>query len=273
MFKHYVVSGWFRDQYEDIVHSVWSAGRRVAPRGIETVEVTACLEFRDPTKLLLTGINRSMSTKLAAVETLQLIGGFHDPARLVEATPNFTEFLDGGSQRGAYGPRVGWQVEQCRRQLKEDPGTRRAIVQIWDVSDLPALISNDYPCTLSLHFLLRDHALEMHVTMRSNDLWRGTTYDVIMFSQLQCTLASLLGVRVGTYYHHVDSLHIYESDRAKADELLHPAGDPVSLCGLFDGASCQGLSWEAVMRLARELHYGQVYVEEATARWLGSRAQ
>ena len=48
--------------------------------------------------------------------------------------------------------------------------------------------------------------------MRSNDLHRGTPYNLIQFTTLQEVMAGWLGVELGEYLHFADSLHVYERD-------------------------------------------------------------
>jgi len=77
----------------------------------------------------------------------------------------------------------------------------------------------DIPCTIALHFMLRERKLDVKVMMRSNDMWLGTPYDFTQFAILQATVAQALGCEVGEYIHAADSLHIYERDLARASEI------------------------------------------------------
>lgn len=48
--------------------------------------------------------------------------------------------------------------------------------------------------------------------MRANDAFRGVVSDVFSFTLIQEVMARELGVEVGTYSHHVGSVHVYDSD-------------------------------------------------------------
>lgn len=61
--------------------------------------------------------------------------------------------------------------------------------------------------------------------MRSNDLWLGTTYDVMQFVMLQASIASVLKAGVGKYVHTAGSLHLYERDWDKA-RAVTPSNEP-----------------------------------------------
>lgn len=91
-------------------------------------------------------------------------------------------------------------------------------MQIYD-AERDTLGHRDVPCTLSYRFFLREGQLHMHTTMRSQDLWLGFPYDIFTPTLIQELLAGWLGVSVGEYHHHVDSLHLYDEHLAGADEV------------------------------------------------------
>jgi thymidylate synthase len=127
---------------------------------------------------------------------------------------------------GAYGPRLrDWagvdQLDVTRRRLHRDSASRRAVIQLYD----PARDSGahkDVPCTLNYRFYLRGGQLEMHTSMRSQDLWLGFCYDIFTATVLHELMAGWLGVDLGIYHHHVDSLHLYVKHLNAARTL--PAG-------------------------------------------------
>jgi hypothetical protein len=206
-------------------------GEDVAPRGMNTKELRGCtIEVSSPADTLCSDMGRGMNVPFAAVEALQLIGGFSDPELTIEVNPTMKQFADEHDGRlyfhGAYGTRLNSslvnQLESVEHALRHDEDTRQAVATIWH----PALDSShvglqmkDLPCTIALQFFIRQDLLELHTVMRSNDLWWGFTYDVFQFTQLQLTMASVLGLEVGSYFHHPMSLHLYERDWNKIDGL------------------------------------------------------
>jgi thymidylate kinase len=48
--------------------------------------------------------------------------------------------------------------------------------------------------------------------MRSNDIVLGFTYDIFAFTMFQEMMANELGLELGTYYHNVGSMHIYQKN-------------------------------------------------------------
>jgi thymidylate synthase len=216
-----------RDSYEQIARDVVEYGDRTSPRGQATYEVQgATIVLYDPAESLPVGINRGLNLGIAAAEALQLIGGVSYPELMVKVAGNFAQFRDDGTFHGAYGPRVRPQLSPVVERLRHDRSSRQAIVVLWDpLHDLMVDDSKDYPCTIALQFVIRGGELHMHTFMRSNDVWWGLPYDMFQFTQLQFTVAHALAIPVGWYWHHVNSLHVYERNLEDIDKLkrVHPA--------------------------------------------------
>jgi len=62
--------------------------------------------------------------------------------------------------------------------------------------------------------------------MRANDAYRGMVSDVFSFTFLQETMACELGLDLGSYHHHVGSVHIYEPDLPRVEAVLEEAAAP-----------------------------------------------
>ncbi|MGW0454512.1 thymidylate synthase [Gordonia sputi] len=133
---------------------------------------------------------------------------------------------DDGRVHGAYGPRMcgdgdNAQLATVIKLLKANPSTRRAVIVLFRAADIADGIRYlNVPCTLSLQLLLREDRLHMVTTMRSNDLYLGLPHDIFTFTMLQELIAGELDVGLGSYYHNVGSLHIYEEKIAKIEEYV-----------------------------------------------------
>lgn len=125
---------------------------------------------------------------------------------------------DDNSIRNGYGIRLfnhnGQfnQIENVINTLKRKQTSRRAVIQLFDASDLDTDKKfNEIPCTCTLQFLVRDQRLNLLVNMRSNDAYKGLPHDIFAFTMLQELIArSLDDVEVGIYKHCAGSLHLYE---------------------------------------------------------------
>ncbi len=208
--------------YLSICREVMKNGVVVAPRGDETRELLS-YNFRlmNPYGAIT---RKGYSKPMAAVEALQLIGGFSDPSLVLQVNPTMARFMsdEGGQaiyQHGNYGERVGPFLDSVVTKLKDDPDTRQAVINIYsahrDYVDEP-----DIPCTLALQFMIRDFALDLHVTMRSNDIWWGLPYDMFQFTQLQMSVANVLNIPYGSYYHTANSMHAYERNFNDINDMI-----------------------------------------------------
>jgi len=106
------------------------------------------------------------------------------------------------------------QWEETVELLGRDKDTRQAIMNIHVPSDRH-FGNKDVPCTLTLHWFIREDKLSLIVNMRSNDVILGFTNDVFQFTMLQeAMLLSLKGtypnLELGTYFHNANSMHIYD---------------------------------------------------------------
>ena len=109
------------------------------------------------------------------------------------------------------------QFDYVVNLLKQNPKTRQAAISIYDGKE-----HNNYeldtPCTYAIQFTIVNDKLNMCVTMRSNDLWYGFCNDQYCFSRLQLMIADRLEIRLGTYYHFVHNLHLYNNIIEKINE-------------------------------------------------------
>lgn len=203
--------------YGEVLENVRRYGKRRQSRNGLTFELEDVTIFLDtPLNALPLGTGRGLNRKVAAVEALQLIGGFSDPDWAVKHAPGLAPYRDpDGRFYGAYGTRIGNQLDHVADKLKADPLTRQAVITLWNPLTDNEPGHADYPCTIAIGFSLVGHALDrlnMRVQMRSNDAWLGLPYDMFQFGQLQLTLCNVLGVEPGAYAHSAWSLHLYEAN-------------------------------------------------------------
>ena len=85
--------------------------------------------------------------------------------------------------------------------------------------------NKDVPCTFIQMFHIRDNKLHTTVEMRSNDVIKGTTYDIPSFILFQRLMLLRLrevypDLEMGTYTHFANSLHLYSSDFELVEKRL-----------------------------------------------------
>lgn len=207
------------------VRAVLTRGHRSAPRGLATQEVIGVsLQLDDPRRrFICVPPVRLLNAAFAAAETVWILSG-SDAQWICDYNSRMAEFADDGVLMGAYGPRIRrWQarvdqLDQVRRLLIADPDTRRAVIQLFDPARDGAG-HKDVPCTLGYRFFLRNGRLDMHTTMRSQDLWLGFCYDLFAATVLHELMAGWVDAEIGVYRHQVDSLHLYSEHLPLAREL------------------------------------------------------
>jgi thymidylate synthase len=212
--------------YAAVCDAVHRCGRPASPRGLSTIEVLgAHLRLTDPRRRLVDlPPHRVLNPAFALAEALWILSG-SDEGWIFTFNRALEQYADDGRLHGAYGPRIRhWnreldQLARVRGLLTADPDSRQAVIQIYDPGrDTRGF--RDVPCTLNYRFFLRDGLLQMHTTMRSNDVWLGLPYDLFTATLLQEIMAGWLGVGLGAYHHRVDSLHLYTQHLDSAREIF-----------------------------------------------------
>lgn len=248
-----------RDGYTEICRAILDEGELAAPRGAQTREVLgATIVLTDPYDALPVDIGRKVGMRIAAAESLQLLGGFSDAEHLKMISGNMAQFVDLGQFHGAYGPRVAAQLSLALRRLEQDAESRRSVINVWDpIRDLTLDGMSNYPCTTQLQFMIRGGKLNAHTIMRANDAWHGMAYDIFCFTQLQIMLANALDIEAGTYYHHATSLHLYDSAWDLVDTLRPSSGvKPTRIEALWPGDASTNPQHRLQTQVARAQEIG-----------------
>lgn len=211
--------------YTSVCRALTQQGTRTAPRGMPTTEVLGVhLRLTQPRRRFVNlPPARVLNPAFAVAEALWILSGSDEPW-IFTYNRSLRQYADEGRLQGAYGPRMrNWQgavdqLDHARRLLERDPDSRQAVIQLYD-PQRDSRGHRDVPCTLNYRFFVRAGRLDMHTTMRSNDVWLGLPYDLFTATILQELMAGWLGVKLGTYHHHVDSLHLYDQHEPAATAL------------------------------------------------------
>lgn len=197
----------YRQQLLDIL----GEGHDIEVRGLRTRELlNVVTEVRQPAARCQVVPGRRLNPWLFLSEALWILAGRDDVAALAPYNRRIADYSDDGLRLyGAYGKRIATQIELALARLAVDPADRRCVLQIWDRNDIFAG-TKDPPCNTQVMFKLREGALHMLVTCRSNDLHFGLhAVNLPTFSILQEYFAARLGAALGTQTHISQSLHIY----------------------------------------------------------------
>lgn len=194
---------------------------------------------------------RKLSPVYASAELLWYLSGSERSEMIQHYAPSYAQYVEAdGNDWGAYGYRLAKNLltDDCKcnelevvvKMLQHDPDSRQAVAMIWRPSDLynaERKARKSTPCTICWQFLLRQGYLHMITTMRSNDAWLGLPYDLYAFTSIQRLMAGELGAKLGMYVHNVGSLHIYEKNWQKVENLLArgPHGHTIQLMNPHKG--------------------------------------
>ncbi len=177
------------------------------------------LRLRNP----LARVSRSQNRGKPFSALGELLWYLHGSDKLEFIEPyigRYREDAEDGVIHGAYGPRLHAmrgdinQIRNVIALLETNPTSKRAVIQLFDASDITERFK-EIPCTTTMQFFIRDGRLHMSVTMRSNDAYLGLPHDVFCFTMLQEMMARRLKCELGEYYHYVGSMHFYEGSADK----------------------------------------------------------
>ena len=227
----------------DTLKRIMNHGDELDSRAGKTKEILGFQAILlNPLNNILLGFKeRKFSLNYGCAELLWYLSGSNKIDMISAYAPSYKNFAENGIAFGAYGYRWGHnpgfaeenaaffhpngnnQLEAIIFLLKKKSNTRQAIMTMWDSGDLIHAIAGshkDLPCTISLHFLVRENKLHLIATMRSNDCWLGLPYDVFCFTTLQHLIATECNLQLGTYIHQAGSEHIYEKNFEKINKIL-----------------------------------------------------
>ncbi|MEJ2248057.1 MAG: thymidylate synthase [Candidatus Lokiarchaeota archaeon] len=195
-----------------------------APRGMLIKEcINTSLLLINPINRIITFKERNLSLKYLVGELAFYLAG-SNKLKFIKHYSRFWEKCsdDGKTVNSCYGKKLLHdinrhnitQFQHALQQLIKDKDSRKSVMVIYDKHSAD-LNTKDNPCTLSLQFLIRKDYLYLITTMRSNDIWRGLSYDIPFFTILQEIMCVLLknkykNIKLGAYIHNVGSLHLYE---------------------------------------------------------------
>lgn len=110
------------------------------------------------------------------------------------------------------------QVDRVLFDLKNNPGSRRIMTNIYNHSDLSEM--NLYPCAYSMTFSVKGGKLNGILNQRSNDFLTANNWNVVQYALLLHIFAGVAGLRVGELVHVIADAHIYDRHIPVVEELI-----------------------------------------------------
>lgn len=99
------------------------------------------------------------------------------------------------------------QISQVVEQIKNNPDSRRLIVNAWNVADIDEMALP--PCHCMFQFYVADGKLSCQLYQRSADVFLGVPFNIASYSLLTMMIAQVTGLKPGEFVHTFGDAHIY----------------------------------------------------------------
>ncbi len=117
------------------------------------------------------------------------------------------------------------QISEAVEQIKNNPDSRRIIVNSWNVGDLDRM--NLPPCHCFFQFYVSDGRLSLQLYQRSADSFLGVPFNIASYALLLQMVAQVCGLEAGDFVHTFGDLHIYLNHLDQVEEQLRREPRPL----------------------------------------------
>ncbi|MGF7233206.1 thymidylate synthase [Arachidicoccus sp.] len=101
------------------------------------------------------------------------------------------------------------QIAEAIRLIKNNPDSRRIIVNAWNVADLPKMALS--PCHALFQFNVADGKLSCQLYQRSADVFLGVPFNIASYALLTMMVAQVCDLQPGEFIHSFGDAHIYNN--------------------------------------------------------------
>ena len=126
-----------------------------------------------------------------------------------------------GKQWRSWEKQNGEVVDQIQRSidlLKNNPDSRRIIVNAWNVGELDDMALT--PCHCLFQFYVAEGKLSCLLYQRSADTFLGVPFNIASYALLTMMMAQVCGYEAGEFIHHFGDVHLYNNHLEQASLQL-----------------------------------------------------
>ena len=107
------------------------------------------------------------------------------------------------------------QIQIAIDTIKNNPDSRRIIVNAWNVGELSEMALS--PCHCLFQFYVNDGKLSCQLYQRSADVFLGVPFNIASYALLTMMMAQVCGLKPGEFVHSFGDVHLYSNhiDQAK----------------------------------------------------------
>ncbi len=130
------------------------------------------------------------------------------------------------SWEGADGTVVD-QISQAMDLIRNNPNSRRILVNAWNVGELSKMALS--PCHCLFQFYVADGKLSCQLYQRSADVFLGVPFNIASYALLTMMMAQVAGLGYGDFVHTFGDTHLYLNhlDQARLQLTREPRTLPL----------------------------------------------
>ncbi|MEM8488226.1 MAG: thymidylate synthase [Bacteroidota bacterium] len=117
------------------------------------------------------------------------------------------------------------QISQAIESIKNNPESRRHIVQAWNVAEIQDMALP--PCHMFFQFYVAEKRLSCSLYVRSNDLFLGAPFNIGQYALLTHMIAQQCDLDVGDLIYTIGDAHIYLNHLEQVEEQLEREPHPL----------------------------------------------
>ncbi len=110
------------------------------------------------------------------------------------------------------------QIKEVVETIKNNPDSRRIIVNAWNVGDIKNM--NLPPCHAMFQFYVADGKLSLQLYQRSADCFLGVPFNIASYALLLQMMAQVTGLKAGEFIHTLGDAHLYLNHIEQAKQQL-----------------------------------------------------